>query len=50
MHIVQTWCENTEEGRDYLRFLGYEPLKRLTAKLWLVRKIGSPMEDVTVIR
>lgn len=38
MKIVKTWCENTEEGKDYLEYNGYQPIRRLTKDLWLVKK------------
>lgn len=46
MNIVKTWCENTKEGMDYLKFNGYEPVKRLSKSIWLVRKIGNKLDDV----
>ena len=49
MHIVKTWCENTKEGMEYLKFNGYKPVTRLTKDLWLVRNIDSTLDDVTII-
>ncbi len=49
MKIIKTWCENTDEGRNYLAYNGYEPICRLTNKLWLVKRIGNKMTDITVI-
>ena len=46
MKIVKTWCENTEEGKDYLEYNGYQPIRRLTKDLWLVKKIGNKLDDV----
>lgn len=48
MVIVKTWCENTKEGMDYLKFNGYQPICRLTKKLWMVGRIGNPMTDIKV--
>lgn len=49
MKIVKTWCENTEEGKDYLGYNGYQPIRRLTKDLWLVKKIGNKLDDVEII-
>ena len=49
MKLVKTWCENTKEGMDYLRYNGYDPIRRLGSHLWLVKKIGNPLGDVRVI-
>ena len=49
MRVIKTWCENTKEGMDYLNYNGYKPICRLTKNLWLVRKIGNILTDVTVI-
>lgn len=49
MHIIKTWCENTKEGMEYLKFNGYKPLKRLTKKIWLVGNIGNELNDVIII-
>lgn len=49
MKIVKTWCENTEEGQDYLEYNGYQPIRRLTKDLWLVKKIGNKLDDVEII-
>lgn len=39
MKIIKTWCENTEEGKDYLEYNGYQPICRLTKDLWLVKRV-----------
>lgn len=49
MRIVKTWCENKQEGMSYLDYNGYKPICRLTKTLWLVKKIGNKLDDVTVI-
>lgn len=49
MKIVKTWCENTKEGINYLEFNGYKPICRLSSRLWLVRKIGNPLDDVIIM-
>lgn len=41
MKIVKTWCENTEEGKDYLEYNGYQPIRRLTN--------GNKLDDVEII-
>lgn len=49
MRIVKTWCENTREGMDYLKYNGYKPILRLTKTLWLVMRIGNKTCDITII-
>ena len=48
MHIVKTWCENTKEGRSYLKYNNYCPILRV-GKYWLTRNVGSNLADVKVI-
>lgn len=48
--IVKTWCENTKEGMEYLKFNGYNPICRIGKSLWLVRCIGKKLDDVKVIK
>lgn len=49
MKIVKTLCENTEEGKDYLEYNGYQPICRLTKDLWLVKRVGNKLDDVEII-
>jgi len=49
MNIVTTWCENTTEGKQYLKFNGYGPICRLSKKLWLVKRIGNQLTDVKIV-
>ena len=49
MKIVKTWCENTKEGKDYLKYNGYQPIYRLTKDLWLVKRIGNKLDDVKIM-
>lgn len=49
MKIIKMLCETTKEGTKYLAFNGYKPILRFTKKLWLVGKIGNPLDDVTVL-
>jgi hypothetical protein len=49
MRVVKTWCENTKEGMDYLKYNGYKPVCRLSRKLWLVRCVGNKLDDVIVL-
>ena len=49
MKIIKTWCENTKEGMEYLRFNGYKPICRLSKNLWLCRTIGAILDDITII-
>lgn len=48
MHIVKTWCENTTEGKAYLKYNGYQPILRVK-KYWLTHKIGIQLRDVKII-
>lgn len=48
MHIIKAWCENTNEGRRYLEYNGYQPIVRI-GNYWLVKKIGVNLRDVKVI-
>lgn len=49
MRIIKTWCEDTNEGRNYLEYNGYKPICRLTKTIWLVGCIGNNLSDVKVI-
>lgn len=49
MRIIKTWCESTKEGIDYLEFNKYNPICRLSDRLWLVRTIGNKLDDVKVV-
>lgn len=49
MKIVKTWCENTEEGKNYLEYNGYQPICRLTKDLWLVKRVGNKLDDVEIM-
>ena len=49
MRVVKTWCENTKEGMDYLKYNKYKPICRLSKNLWLVRKIGVKLCDVFIV-
>jgi hypothetical protein len=48
MHIVKTWCENTKEGMEYLKYHKYEPMLRI-GEYWLTKRIGIKCYDVRVI-
>ena len=48
IHVVKAWCENTSEGKSYLKFNGYRPLFRL-GRIWITTRIGQPLRDVSVI-
>ena len=48
--LVKMWCENTKEGMEYLSFNGYKPVCRIGKKLWVVKSIGNPLDDVKIIR
>ena len=51
MSIVKTWCENTKEGIDYLRFNGYKnAIRILNTNLYVCRSIGNQLSDVTIIK
>lgn len=49
MRLVKLTCENTEEGRSYLAFNGYDPITRLTKTIWMVKRIGNKLDDVRVV-
>lgn len=49
MKLIRTWCENTKEGREYLKFNGYSLVCRLSKSLWLVAKIGNKLDDVKIV-
>lgn len=50
MRIVKTWCENTKEGEQYLRYNYYEKAKRiLNTDYYICRCIGLELSDVEII-
>ena len=48
LHIIKTWCEDTAEGHNYLKYNGYAPILRI-GKYWVVGALGTPLADVIVI-
>ena len=50
MRIVKTWCENTQEGEDYLRYNGYANATRMFGKYYVCTSIGNPLRDVEIIK
>lgn len=48
--VVKTWCENTKEGEEYLKFNGYRNAKRIgESNLYEVDCIGKPLRDVQIL-
>ena len=51
MRIVKTWCENTKEGEEYLKYNNYKNAKRiLNTHYFVCECIGEKLDDVIVIR
>jgi hypothetical protein len=49
-NVVKTWCENTKEGEEYLRFNGYKNARRIgTTDLYTCDCIGNELRDVTIV-
>lgn len=50
IRIVKTWCENTKEGEDYLKYNGYKNAKRLfNSSYYVCFCKGIRLSDVDVI-
>lgn len=50
MRIVKTWCENTKEGEDYLKYNGYIEAKRiLNTEYYICKTLGNKLDDVKII-
>lgn len=50
MRIVKTWCENTKETENYLKYNGYENAKRiLVTNYYICTSIGTELDDVKII-
>lgn len=50
MRIIKTWCENTKEGEDYLRYNGYTNARRiLNTDYYICKSIGNELKDVKLI-
>lgn len=50
MRIIKTWCENTKEGENYLKYNGYIKARRiLNTNYYICKSIGNKLEDVKVI-
>lgn len=51
MRIIKTWCENTKEGQDYLRYNGYKNARRIAkTNFYVCQCVGNKLDDVVVIK
>lgn len=50
MVVVKTWCENTKEGEEYLKYNGYSNAKRiLNTSYYYCKNKGVSLKDVKII-